>query len=109
MKSRKLTFFTLYINGGFVSDKPHPKDVDVAPEYFNVQEFYKVADQNKFLFFTDGLKAKYSVDLCKAYVHSTPDLQNARDYFQMMTDVELERRLLEPKDRKGILKVRLRS
>ncbi len=96
----------IYIDGSFVTDKQHPKDVDIIIEYPDAATRIRSIQNNECLRTRDHIKNVYKVDVLSCLAISQgPDM---RDFFQLLRPEDAARRGLPAGTRKGILRISLR-
>lgn len=96
----------IYVDGGFVTDNAHPKDVDIIIEYPDSATRYRLA--NSYLFLKDRKQVKdvYRVDVLECFSNAAaPDM---RDFFQLLRPEDALKRGLPAGSKKGILRIGLR-
>jgi hypothetical protein len=79
----------IYVDGGFVTDNQHPKDVDIIIEYPDAATRIRLIRDNECLRTRDNIKSVYKVDVlaCLATARE-PDM---RDFFQLLRPEEAYR------------------
>lgn len=94
----------LYIDGGFTSDKVHPKDIDVVLDLTDSTPEVVLHWLSVFVTQKEKIASDFLVDFW-VYHPSMPN--DLRKFFQYIRPEEAQARQLKPKDRKGMLRVSL--
>lgn len=94
----------IYLDGGFTSDKPHPKDIDVVMDLAGANQQTFLHWLQVFATQRPMLAQDFLVDFW-VYHPSMPN--DLRAFFQYVRPEEAQARQLKPSDRKGLLRVRL--
>jgi hypothetical protein len=96
----------IYIDGGFVTDNEHPKDVDIIIEYPDAATRIRLIRDNECLRTRANIKTLYKVDVLACLATALgPDM---RDFFQLLRPEEAARKGLPAGTQKGILRISLR-
>lgn len=100
----------IYIDGGFVTNNEHPKDVDVIVEYPDFQAMMRLLlVEQPFLRDRNQIKVDYKVDLLPCLPQLPSGVNDLREYFQYLRPEEALRKGLPKGAKKGILRVAIRS
>lgn len=96
----------IYIDGSFVTDKQHPKDVDIIIEYPDAATRIRLIRNNECLRTRAHIKDVYKVDVLTGLANAPgPDM---RDFFELLRPEEAAGKGLPAGTRKGILRISLR-
>lgn len=99
----------LYIDGGFVTDKDRPKDIDLVLEFPDMSTLFNVLSRNPSLLDHDGIQSAYKVDLWFAAAGQPAYMPDLRQFFQYVKLEDAISRNLPAGSKKGILRISLRS
>lgn len=97
----------LYVDGGFITDKELPKDVDVIIEFADLSNYYGLARRQPDLIDRDHIRATFLVDLLFRVEPMPPGMKDLREFFQYLRPEDAIRRGLPVGSKKGILRVYL--
>lgn len=97
----------VYVDGGFVTNKDLPKDVDIVIEFEDFATLLNVWSQNQTLFNHDAVKQAFDVDLYFATVQSGGLQHDFRAFFQYLRADDAIDRGVPVGTLKGILKISL--
>jgi len=96
----------VYVDGSFITDKTHPKDIDIIIEYPDSATEFRLKATYSFLRLRQQISDRYSVDaLSTVFNEQSP---NMVDFFQLLRPEEAVQRGLPVGSRKGILRIALR-
>lgn len=99
-------FQYIYIDGSFLTDKPDPNDIDLVLE-FTQNNSCNLATIDPKVFNHMYLVSTFSLDVYFSPTFVPSNYNDFRDFFQYIGVKEGFSRGLNPKDKKGILKVAL--
>jgi len=99
---RPMNFFEyVYIDGSYITDKEEPNDIDIVLE-INNSFSSEISSVDRKVFDHNYVLNNFSLD---AYI--SPSKNNFSEFFQYVGVKEGLSRGLNPKDKKGILKVKI--
>ena len=96
----------IYVDDGFVTDKAHPKDVDIIIEYPDSPTHVRMARGNVCLRTRNQIKDVYKVDVLECFSNSTT--LDMRHLFQLLRPEEALAGGVPAGTMKGILRISLR-
>jgi hypothetical protein len=96
----------VYVDGGFVTDKVHPKDLDVIIEYRDGKTRFRLKETYWFLRLRDRVWNRHLVDILDCLLNEPSP--NMKDFFQLLRPEEAVQRGLPAGSQKGILRISLR-
>ena len=96
----------IYVDGGFVTDKEHPKDVDIVIEYADSSTKIDLAATYWFFRQRDKVWDRYSVDVWDCVENEPPPTMV--NFFQFLSVQDAVERGVPLDTQKGILRVSLR-
>ena len=97
---------SVYLDGSFITDNPHPNDVDIIIEYADSNTRYRLREDNWFLRLRGRVLDLHSVDVLGCLENEPAP--NMTDFFQLLRPQEAVERGLPAGTRKGILRIKLR-
>jgi hypothetical protein len=96
----------IYVDGSFVTDKTHPKDVDIIIEYPDGATQIRLNATYWFLRLRDRVWHRYMVDVLDTIANEPSP--NMTEFFQLLRPEEAIQRGLPAGSQKGILRIALR-
>lgn|GEM_PF-2885850 len=95
----------VYVDGSFVTDNEHPKDIDIVIEYSDGRARVRLSETYWFLRQKDKVWHRYSVDVLSCLKNEKP--AKMVELFQCLKVQDALERGLSSDARKGILRVSL--
>ena len=96
----------IYVDGGFITDSAHPKDIDIIIEYPDGPTRFRLQQTYWFLRLRDRVWNRYTVDVMDCLLNEPSP--NMTDFFQLLRPEDAVKRGLSAGSRKGILRITLR-
>lgn len=99
----------IYVDGGFVTDKPEPKDVDIVIEYPDASTLIRLMNTHSFLADRDAVRDAYLVDVLPCLPQLPTGINDLRVYFQYVRPQDALERGLPVGSKKGILRISIQA